>query len=70
MKPQKLPKNQEAALPVDLSSSTADKVQEHYLQMLFETTPVEELLKPMKGNSRKYRKYIIQLGKLDKRSPG
>ena len=69
MKPQKLQKTQEAALPVDLNTSTADKVQEHYLQMLFETTPVEELLKPMKGNSRKYRKYIIQLGKLDKRSP-
>ena len=37
--------------------------------MIYDTTPVEVLLKPMKGNSRKYRKYIIQLGKLDKRSP-
>ena len=69
MKPQKLQKIQDAALSVDLNGSAADKVQEHDLQMLFETTPVEELLKPMKGNSRKYRKYIIQLGKLDKRSP-
>ena len=53
MKPQKLQKIQDAALSVDLNGSAADKVQEHDLQMLFETTPVEELLKPMKGNSRK-----------------
>ena len=52
-----------------VSEEKLENINDRYLQLIYETTPVEVLLKPMKGNSRKYRKYIIQLGKLDKRSP-
>lgn len=68
----KSPKNQKShisASSLPISEKRLTQISDRYLQMIYDTTPVEVLLKPMKGNSRKYRKYIIQLGKLDKRSP-
>ncbi|WP_337566226.1 hypothetical protein [Acidaminococcus fermentans] len=68
----KSPKNQKShisASSLPISEKRLTQISDRYLQLIYDTTPVEVLLKPMKGNSRKYRKYIIQLGKLDKRSP-
>lgn len=68
----KSPKNQKShisASSLPIFEKRLTQISDRYLQMIYDTTPVEVLLKPMKGNSRKYRKYIIQLGKLDKRSP-
>lgn len=69
MKSPKKPKSPVIPSSLTVSEEELENINDRYLQLIYETTPVEVLLKPMKGNSRKYRKYIIQLGKLDKRSP-
>ena len=46
-----------------------EQLDDQELKLLYQGAPMELLLKPMKSNSRPYRKYIAQLGKLDRRSP-
>ncbi len=46
-----------------------EQLDDQELKLLYQSAPMELLLKPMKSNSRPYRKYIAQLGKLDRRSP-
>ena len=65
-------KTQKQSVP-KLLKEPADKVMDQLddqeLKHLFQKAPMDDLLKPMKSNSRPYRKYIAQLGKLDRRSP-
>lgn len=46
-----------------------EQLDDKELELLYQNAPMDTLLKPMKSNSRPYRKYIAQLGKLDRRSP-
>ncbi|WP_432643553.1 hypothetical protein [Acidaminococcus sp.] len=53
----------------ETTKENLEQIDDQDLKLLFQKAPMEVLLKPMKSNSRPYRKYIAQLGRLDRHSP-
>ena len=53
----------------ETTKENLEQIDDQDLKLLFQKAPMDVLLKPMKSNSRPYRKYIAQLGRLDRHSP-